>query len=264
MKFIRLVLFLVLPFYFISCGTQQRIPNYLQHVTDSTGKGDVKIPELRIQKNDLLSIQVYSASTKPEISDAIYNLPSMQAQGQGSSSGGSSSGGFLVDVNGNIEYPRLGLLQAEGLTKLQLADVIKRKINEKDSVLTNPSVIIRFQNLKVTVMGEVNKQGPISVPGERVTILEAIGLAGGTTDFGLKNSVKVMRETDGKRETGLVDLSSEKLFESPYYNLMQNDVVVVDPTKRKIKKAEQEVVMRQVSFGLTLISAIALMYNIFK
>ena len=263
MKFIRLLVLLVLPFYFISCGTQQRIPNYLQHVNDSTGKGEVKIPELRIQKNDLLSIQVYSASTKPEISDAIYNLPS-QGQGQGQSAGGSSAGGFLVDVNGNIEYPRLGLLQAEGLTKLQLADVIKRKINEKDSVLTNPSVIIRFQNLKVTVMGEVNQQGPISVPGERVTILEAIGLAGGTTDFGLKNSVKVMREIDGKRETGLVDLSSEKLFESPYYNLMQNDVVVVDPTKRKAKKAEQDVVMRQVGFGLSLITAIALLYNIFQ
>lgn len=263
MKFIRCVLFVVIPICFISCGTQQRIPNYLQNVTDSTGRGEVKIPELRIQKNDLLSIQVYSASTKPEISDAIYNLPS-QGQGQGQSAGSSSPGGFLVDVNGNIEYPRLGLLQAEGLTKLQLADIIKRKINEKDSVLTNPSVIIRFQNLKVTVMGEVNQQGPISVPGERVTILEAIGLAGGTTDFGMKNSVKVMREIDGKRETGLVDLSSEKLFESPYYNLMQNDVVVVDPTKRKQKKADQDMVMRQVTFGLSLVTAIALLYNVFN
>ncbi len=260
MKLLRFSLFLIFPFYLISCGTQQRIPNYLQNVTDSTGNGEVRIPELRIQKNDLLSIQVYSASTKPEISDAIYNLPSLGS----STSGASSSGGFLVDVNGNIEYPRLGLLQAEGLTKLQLADIIKRKINEKDSVLTNPSVIIRFQNLKITVLGEVQSQGPISVPGERITILEAIGLAGGTTDFGLKNSIKVMRETDGKRQTGFVDISSEKLFESPYYNLRQNDVVVVDPSSRKVKKAEQDMVIRQVSFGLSLITAIALLYNIFR
>ena len=131
-------------------------------------------------------------------------------------------------------------------------------------MLTNPSVIIRFMNLKVTVMGEVSKQGPISVPGERVTILEAIGLAGGTTDYGIKNPVKVMRETNGKREVGFVDLSSKDLFESPYYNLQQNDVVVVDPTKRKAKKAEQDVIMRQVSFGLSLITAIALLYNIFN
>lgn len=266
MKFVRLLVLLFLPFYIISCGTQNRIPNYLQNVNDSTGKSEVKIPELKIQKNDLLSIQVYSASTKPEISDAPYNLLSSGSSsgGQGSSGSGSGTGGFLVDVNGNIEYPQIGVIRVEGLTKLQLADTIKRKINEKDSVLTNPSVIIRFMNLKVTVLGEVNKQGPISVPGERVTILEAIGLAGGTTDFGLKNSVKVVREVDGKREAGTVDLSSENLFASPYYNLQQNDVVVVDPTKRKAKKAEQDVVMRQVSFGLSLITAIALLYNIFN
>ena len=261
MKFIRFVLFFVLPFFFISCGTQQRIPNYLQNVTDSTVKDDVQIPELRIQKNDLLSIQVYSASTKPEISDVIYNLPSLQSDG---STGGSASGGFLVDANGNIEYPRLGLLPVAGLTKLQLAEIIKRKINEKDSVLTNPSVIIRFQNLKINVLGEVNNQGPVSVPGERVTILEAIGLAGGITEFGMKNSIKVIREIDGKRQVGLVDISSGELFESPYYNLMQNDVIVVDPSSRKVKKAEQDVVIRQVSFGLSLITAIALLYNIFR
>ncbi len=263
MKFIRFVLFLVFPFYFISCGTQQRIPNYLQHVTDSTVKVDVLVPELRIQKNDLLSIRVYSASTKPEISDAPYNLPSSREQGQ-SSSEGSGSSGFLVDVNGNIEYPRLGFLHVEGLTRLQLADTIKTKINQEDSVLTNPSVIVRFQNLKVTVMGEVGKQGTITIPGERVTILEAIGLAGGTNDYGLKKTIKVMREIDGKREVGIVDISSPDLFASPYYNLMQNDVVVVDPHKRKIKRIEQGDVMRQVSYGLTLISAIALLYNIFN
>lgn len=261
MKFIRFVLFLVFPFYLISCRTQ-RIPNYLQHVTDSTVKVDVLVPELKIQKNDILSIRVYSASTKPEVSDVLYNLPSRE-MGQ-SSSEGSSGSGFLVDVNGNIEYPRIGFLHVEGLTRLQLADSIKMKINEKDSVLSNPSVIVRFQGLKVTLMGEVGRQGTISIPGERVTILEAIGLAGGTTEFGLKTSIKVMREIDGKREIGLVDISSPDIFSSPYYNLMQNDVVVVDPHKRKIKRQEQGEAMRQVSYALTLISAVALLYNIFK
>lgn len=256
MKLIRTFLFFAIPFYLFSCKTQQAIPNYLQNVNDTTGKGEVKIPELRIQKNDLLSIQVYSASTKPE-TDAIYNLP-----GSGGTTG--ASAGFLVDGNGNIEYPRIGTLHVDGLTKLQLADIIKKKLNENDSVLTRPSVIIRFQNLKITVLGEVNTQGPIVVPGERVTILEAVGLAGGINDFGLKNTVKVMRETDGKRETGIVDLSSPALFESPYYNLQQNDVVIVDPTKRKAKKADQDAVIQKVSFGLSLITAIALLYNIFK
>lgn len=265
MKFVRLLILLALPFYFISCSTQQRLRNYLQDVNDSTGKGEVRIPELRIQKNDQLHIQIYSSSTKPEISDAPFNLPTTGQQAGGQTGGaGVATRGFLVDVNGNIEYPQIGSLHAEGLTRLQLADTIKKKINEKDSVLTNPSVIVRFLNLKVTVLGEVNNQGPISLPGERVTILEAIGLAGGTTDYAIRNSVKIMREINGQRETGYIDLSSKNIFESPYYNLMQNDVVVVDPMRRKVKRLEQADVMRQVSYGLTLVSAIALLYNIFN
>ena len=170
----------------------------------------------------------------------------------------------MVDANGNIEYPQIGLLKVEGLTKLQLADSIKKKINGKDSVLTNPSVIIRFQNLKVTVLGEVNKEGPITVPGERVTILEAIGLAGGVKEFGLKNSIKVVREIDGKRQAGYVDLSSNSLFESPYYNLMQNDMIVVEPSKRKAKKTDQEIVYRQAGFVVSLITAIAVVIRVFQ
>ena len=259
MKLLGTVLFLGLSFHFISCTPQQKLPNYLEKVSDSTIRADVQIPELRIQKSDLLSIQVYSASTKPEVSDAIFNLPA-----QGTGDGTTSSPGFLVDVNGNIEYPRIGLVKAEGLTKLQLADTIKRKINERDSVLTNPSVIIRFQNLKVTLLGEVNREGPISVPAERVTILEAIGLAGGIKDYGMKDSVLVVRELDGKRTAGWVDMTSNNLFESPYYHLMQNDVIVVEPSKRKARKTEQEVFYRQAGFVVSLITAIAVVITVFQ
>jgi polysaccharide biosynthesis/export protein len=260
MKFFRTVLLLIFPLYFISCGTQQKLPNYLQNVTDTTINETVLMPELRIQKNDLLSIQVYSASTKPERSDAIFNLPQQAVAGEGSS----ITGGFLVDVNGNIEYPRIGIIKAEGLTKLQLAEEIKRKINENDTVLINPSIIIRFQNLRVTVLGEVNKEGPIIVPGERVTILEVIGLAGGVKEFAMKDSVKVIREIDGKRQAGYVDLSSNALFSSPYYNLMQNDMIIVSPSKRKAKKADQEAAFRQAGFIVSLITAIAVVVRVFQ
>ena len=259
MKLLGIVLFLGFIAHFVSCSSQKKLPNYLENVSDTTIRADVQIPELRIQKSDLLSIQVYSASTKPEISDAIFNLP-----GQGSAEGVTTTTGYLVDVNGNIEYPRIGLVKAEGLTKLQLADTIKRKINEKDSVLTNPSVIIRFQNLKVTLLGEVNREGPISVPAERVTILEAIGLAGGIKEWGMKDSVMVIRELDGKRTAGWVDLTSNNLFESPYYHLMQNDVILVEPSKRKAKKTEQEVFYRQAAFVVSLITAIAVVITVFQ
>jgi polysaccharide export outer membrane protein len=162
MKLIRTVLLLAFPFYFISCGTQKPLPNYLENITDSGDKKEVKIPELRIQKFDILSIQVFSASTKPEVSDVIYNLPSA-SQGQG----GSANGGFLVDAKGNIQYPRLGSFHAEGLTKDELAAQIMKRLTEPVKLLEDPTVIIRFQNLKITVMGEVNYYSRSNRPGGR-------------------------------------------------------------------------------------------------
>lgn len=267
MKFILILFLFAVSQYFISCTPQQKIPNYLQNVTDTTVSQTIQPAELRIQKNDLLSIQVYSASTKPQLSDAIYNLPSPGASTTTAESGSATppaAGGFLVDANGNIEYPQIGVVKVEGLTKLQLADTIKHRINAKDSVLTNPSVIIRFQNLKVTVLGEVNKEGPITVPGEKVTILEAIGLAGGIKEYGMKSTVKVIREVDGKRQAGFVDLSSNSVFDSPYYNLMQNDMIVVEPSKRKAKKTDQEAIYRQAGFVVSLITAIAVVIRVFQ
>jgi polysaccharide export outer membrane protein len=261
MKLLRSVLFLVFSLYLISCGTQKKLPTYLQNATDTTINGNVQFPELKIQKNDILFIQVYSASISSD-ADALYNLRSSSASS--ASSGGSTTSGFLVDAKGNIEYPRLGTFHAEGLTKDELAAEIKKRLTEPVKLLESPTVIIRFQNLKITVVGEVNTQGVVSIPGERVTILEAIGLAGGISEYGIKDAVKVIRETDGKREIGVVDLSSSKLFESPFYVLRQNDVILVDPTDRKAKKAESEAVVQRVSFGLSIVTAIALLYNIFK
>jgi polysaccharide export outer membrane protein len=264
MKFLRSLSILIFPLYIISCSTQQKIPNYIQNVTDTSGKGTLQTPVLRIQKDDLLSIQIYSTTTKSEV-DAIYNLGTVS--GGLSSQGGSSSAtspGFLVDVDGNIHHPKLGVIHAEGLTREELANEIKKRLTEPVKLLEDPTVIIRFQNLKVTVIGEVNRQGVITIPSERITLLEAVGMAGGLTDYALKTSVKVIRETDGKREIGVVDLSSKQLFESPYYTLRQNDMVIVDPTPKKAKKTDQDLVIQRVSFGLSIVTAIALVYNIFK
>jgi polysaccharide export outer membrane protein len=242
------------------------MPAYLQNYTDTSGKQAIKIPDLLIQKNDMLSIQVYSASTKPEISDALYNLPVASPAASQGSTGGTASAlpGYLVDNAGNIEYPRVGVLHVEGLTKNELADLIKKKINEKDSVLTNPSVIVRFQNLKITVLGEVKKPGMINFPGERMTILEALGLAGDVDLYGMKDRVKVIREVNGQRETGTINLSDKKLFDSPYYNLVQNDVVLVEPAKSKARKADQDVALRQAGFIISVITAIAVVVRLFQ
>jgi len=261
MKLIRTVLLLIFPLYFISCGTQKPLPNYLEQIKDSSNNKEVIIPELRIQKNDNLFIQVYSASVDPKV-DEVYNL---RASGSSlAAAAQSSASGFLVDAKGDIEYPHIGTVHVEGLTKLELADILKKRLNEKDSVLTNPTVIIRFINFKIGVLGEVKNPGVLNIPGERVTILEAIGLAGDVTDFGMKDNVKVVRENNGKREIGKINLASDSLFISPYYNLAQNDIVIVDPSVRKAKRAEETVLLQRVSLGLSVITAIALLYSIFR
>jgi len=171
--------------------------------------------------------------------------------------------GYLVDNNGNIEHHRLGSLHAEGLTKNELAVEIKKRLTQPVELLANPTVIIRYLNFKVTVLGQVGREGPVSVPGERLTILEAVGLAGGITDYGKKEKVRVLREIDGKREMGIIDLSSDSLFISPYYTLMQNDVVMVEPTKQRMKEADQQRSFQKISMGLTIVAAAATLTSIF-
>ena len=235
----------------------------MEDVNDTLAKEAVKNFEPLIQKNDLLSIQIYSNSTKPEITDALYNPPALTGSTSGSSSGSSSTStttGYMVDLDGNIRFPRLGIIHAEGLTKRQLADTIVSKITDLES----PAAVIRFLNYRITVLGEVNHQGTFIIPYEKVTIFEALGLAGDIPVTGKKDNVRVLREINGDREIGTVDLTSKNVFESPYYHLQQNDVILVDVKKNKVKQTDQALVLGRIAFALSLVTTLAILYNIFK
>jgi polysaccharide export outer membrane protein len=245
-------------FTFSACTPTNKLPkNYFENMSDTSGKDAVRLIEPRIQKNDLLSIQVYSESLKPEESDLPYNLPNMGAV----TATGRAVSGFLVDQSGNITYPRIGQIHVEGLTKHELADIIKERFKDE---LTNPSVIIRFLNFKVTVLGEVARPGSYDIPTERVTILEALGLAGDIPITGKRENVKIVREANGEREVGIIDLTSKNMFESPFYNLQQNDVIYVEATRAKIKQQTDQATFQRVSLALSIITSIALLYNVFR
>jgi polysaccharide biosynthesis/export protein len=250
-------LIIVFSFFLFSCKVKgPAFNNYLQHI-DTSGKTVINLPEPRIQKNDLLSIKVYSQSADPR-TDIPYNLPEQSVTG---SSTTASTSGFLVDENGNIDYPRLGLLHVEGLTKAQLAQQVKEKL---EAVLKSPSVIVRFLNYRITVLGEVRTPGTFSIPTERVTILEALGLAGDITDFGKRDTVKVAREVAGHLQVGYVSLSSNDLFNSPYYRLQQNDVVFVEQSRKRTQQEERQAVAQQVGIAASIVTAIALIVNIIR
>jgi polysaccharide export outer membrane protein len=113
-------------------------------------------------------------------------------------------------------------------------------------------------------LGEVGKPGTISIPFERVNILELIGLAGDIPLTGKKDHIRIIREVNGSRETGTIDLTSKEVFNSPYYYLKQNDILIVDPVKSKIRSTEQSIILQRITFALTFVTTAALLYNLFK
>jgi polysaccharide biosynthesis/export protein len=245
----RLLYFAAIVFVITSCTTQQQVANNY-----------VKVQPPVIQKGDLISIKVFSkANGLDPKADAPYNLQQASAAGGGGASGGSS--GFLVDRNGNIEYPQLGVLHVEGMTREGLSEELKGRL---DSVLTNPSVDVRFQNYKVTVLGEVKSPGTFTFPTENVTILDALGQSGDITDYGKKDNVMVVRETNGAVERGRINLTSDSLFLSPYYHLQQGDVVMVEALPKKIKQQQEQQTAQRVSLGISIITAIALILTFFR
>ena len=135
--------------------------------------------------------------------------------------------GYRVDVDGDIDFPILGILHVEGLTVSELRDLIKEKI-EKGNYMKDPLVSIEFLNFKYTVLGAVGHNGTFSADGDRVTLLEAIANAGDLTDKARTDRVAVIREVDGARQMFMHDLRSKDIFDSPCFYLQQNDVVYVE------------------------------------
>lgn len=137
---------------------------------------------------------------------------------------------YLVDKNGAIDFPVLGQIQIGGLTKTEVVKQLKDKLA---LYIKNPIVNIRIMNYKITVQGEVTKPGSYPINSERVTLVEALGMAGDLTIYGKRNNIVVVRETQGKKTVGRVDLTKADFINSPYYYLSQNDLVYVEPNKAK-------------------------------
>jgi polysaccharide export outer membrane protein len=257
-----------------SCGNTRQI-TYMQGKFDTAKLSEIKISEPAIRKGDLLSIIVYSDNPA---ATALYNQSlittgTTSAAASTSSAGGGtgstagainatspSSPGYLVDEKGNIQFQGLGLLHVEGLTKSQLKDTLDSKLKE---YLQNPYYTIRFMNYRFTMLGEISRPGIFSIPGEHVSLLEAIGLAGDMTLYGRRDNILVIRENNGRREWARLDITKPEIMASPYYYLQQNDVVYVEANRKKIV-ANDQVTTRNVSIAAAVVSTLAIIYSIFR
>lgn len=236
-----------------SCASQRKLA-YLSGVTpataDSINQSYQSVREARIFCGDMLTIAVNALDMEAV---QAFNLPVASQLRLGSNQNVINSGGSLqyytVDKDGNIDFPVLGSIHLEGLTISEAKDLLTARISES---VNDPIINIHFVNYHVTLLGEVNRPGTISVNNERITILEALGLAGDMTIYGKRNNVLITRErADGKLEFARLDLTSSDIFTSPYYFLQQNDVVYVSPNHTR------GMVSENISFYLSLVSTIS-------
>lgn len=163
---------------------------------------------------------------------------------------------YLVDSNGDITFPVVGKIHVSGLTKAQISKVIDEKLAP---FLKNPTITVQLENFQISVLGEVNRPGKYSSQNDRITILEALSMAGDITIYGKKRNVLVTRELNGKIEFARLDLTNPEIFNSEYYFLKQNDVIYVEPNRmRPLNSPNSIAQLTVVSIATTLVSSIVL------
>ena len=226
--FLKPILALFAVMMISSCSTRKEIV-YFQGIEQLEGMPAPEDFKAEIEVNDVLRIDV-SSLNEEVVEPFIFN-----AGGQTGGGGSSSSAmyGYLVDVDGNINFPVLGEVEVAGKTREQVEELFTFALKEyvKDAV-----VRVRLMNFKVTVMGEIGSQ-VIEVPDERLSVLQAIAMAGDISYDGKRENILVVRMQDGKIITGRVDLTNAQVFNNPFYYLKQNDILYVEPTYRRVKSA---------------------------
>lgn len=225
---VRNYFLLCLVVLFASCSAPKKVL-YLQDIASIKEEVISKNYEVVIHKDDLLAILVNSKD--PELA-LPFNMPMVTFQIGAQSGGQQRLLGYLVDQKGDIDFPILGRLHVEGLTRMQITELIKQKLISED-LIKDPIVTVQFLNFKVSVMGEVAHSGTFSISGDRITLLEALSMAGDLTIYGRRDRIAVIREKDGKRRILYHDLRSSDIFQSPCYYLQQNDIVYVEPNNAK-------------------------------
>ena len=220
--------FLCLIAFLASCSAPKEVL-YLQDIASIKEENIDKNYEVIIHKDDLLAILVNSKD--PELA-LPFNMPVVTYQIGAQTTAQQRLLGYLVDQNGDIDFPILGKIHVEGLTRMQVTELIKQKLMSED-LIKDPIVTVQFLNFKISVMGEVTRPGTFDISGDRITLLEALSMAGDLTIYGRRDRVAVIREKDGKRRILYHDLRSSDIFQSPCYYLQQNDIVYVEPNKAK-------------------------------
>ena len=251
---------LLLPFLLAACQSYKKVPYFQNVEVVNEVEQQEKLYDAKIMPKDLLTnpelaipfnLTVASnASLTTSTSSFVTTQPTLQA--------------YLVDNDGNINFPVLGELKLGGLTKRGAEQLIIDKL--KPYMKEIPIVTVRMVNYKISVIGEVTRPGTFTISNEKVNLLEALAMAGDMTVYGLRDNVKLIREdANGKQQIVTLDLNKAETILSPYYWLQQNDIIYVTPNKAKARNSD---VGNSTSlwFSATsiLVSIVSLLVNILK
>ena len=214
-----------------SCASRKDFA-YFQDRPLTDGYIDSTPEQLIYKPDDILTINVTAADP---VAAQPFNLSIVsESDNLINATGNARMQTYLIDYNGNIEFPVLGTLHIAGMTRIELTKMLKEKISE---YAKDPIVNIRLINFTVTIIGEVSDPGTFTIQDERISIPEALGLANDLTIFGMRKNVLLIREIDGKKKFAKIDLTSVNAVSSPLYYLQQNDVIVVEPNNARIRSA---------------------------
>lgn len=221
-----------------SCGTPQNVIYFSD--LDSSNVSSIPVAKFKeplIQTDDILSINIQTLEieappglNQTSITGTGTTSSPSSSEDRSSAKEGAAASGFLVDEDGNVEIPMIGTIKLAGLTTNQARELVRTKAAK---YYKEPTVQVRFANYKVTILGEVTRPSTYTVPYKKVTVLDAISMAGDLTIYGKRENVLLMRENGDHKDVVRLDLNSSTLMASQYYYLKQNDIIYVQPSKAK-------------------------------
>ena len=247
-----------------SCGSTKSVA-YFQNIDSISLAGSRILYEAKIMPKDELTITVITTDPKAAMPFNLSVSNTIGTGGQLSTSGGTLQG-YLVDNHGNIEFPVVGTLHVGGMTKKEAEDLVKSKVKPYLAETENPIVTVRMASYHVSILGEVTKPGIISVPQEKMSILEALAQAGDLTIYGRRDNVILIRQdAQGEKHYHRLNLNDANVINSPFYYLQQNDIIYVEPNK---VKAQNSAIGSSTTLWFsavgTLISIASLIVNILR
>jgi polysaccharide export outer membrane protein len=215
-----------------SCASKQEIV-YFQDEPVNTELTMTNNYEIKFKPADMLTIDI-SAQEPSAVMPFLLTPVAQNINNSLNVSNNLRVQTYLIDINGNIEFPVLGTLKMQDLSRVEATEMLKVKLTE---YIVDPIVNIRLVNFTVTVLGEVNKPGTFTIQNERLSLNDALGLAGDLTIYGKRNNVLLIREVDGQKRYAKFDLNSVNVVNSPNYYLTQNDVIYIEPNNARVRQS---------------------------